>query len=615
MISLSNFNLPFHGAEKFGIDKVLSRFTHKNSSRFMKHTIFILLSILLLSNIVRAQDVPGLSYPVDPAKQPHPEIPKGEVLKFNFNNSAIYQGTQRTYWVYVPAQYKPGTAACLYVDMDGIQFSAPTVFDYLINKGEMPVTIGVFITSGAVMKNDAAVRYNRSHEFDSMNSDFVNFLLNELLPDVEKQKTSDGRAINISKNANDRAIAGASSGAICAFTAAWRRPDAFSRVFSSIGTYVGMRGGDQYPELVRKTEPKPIRIFLQDGLNDAWNPLFGNWYTSNLNMEAALSFSGYEVTHLWGNGGHDGKQADAIFPDVMRWLWKGWPQKVQNGKSNNNMQSAILADGQTWEPVNEIKKATEITTNAAGEIFVRDSTDWLYKVDLNGKTTQIVKINGGAIAGDAKGGINFIGQNGSGLFAISSNGKQVTISKNVNGEKMVVANQGNTYITQSAMSRKDAGKIWLVKPNGEAVIVDAGVRFASSVTISPDRKQLFVAEDNTNWIYSYVIQNDGSLKYKQKWYWLHQTDDDYSHVADMAMDNEGNLYAATNMGVQVCDQNGRVRAILQLPGGAVTGLCFAGADFGTLYVICNGRLYKRKLKVKGVPSWAAPVYPQSIGAG
>jgi len=125
-----------------------------------------------------------------------------------------------------------------------------------------------------------------------------------------------------------------------------------------------------------------------------------------------------------------------------------------------------------------------------------------------------------------------------------------------------------------------------------------------------------VAEDNTNWIYSYVIQSDGSLSDKERWYWLHQTDNiGYSYTADLAMDDQGNLYAATNLGVQVCDQNGRVRAILQLPYGPVTGLCFGGKDYDQLFVICGGKVYKRTLKVKGVPAWAQPVEPKSAGAG
>jgi len=583
----------------------------------MKRVKLIFYTLFLMSNVCFAQEIPGLSYPADPAQQLHPDIPKGEVTQFEFDKSTIYPGTKRTIWLYIPAQYNPEKPACLYVDMDGIQFNAPTVFDYLINKGEMPVTIGVFISSGSIMKNDNdAIRYNRSHEFDSMNNDFVSFLLTELLPEIEKKKTIDGRIIRISKDPNDHAIAGASSGAICAFTAAWQRPDAFSRVYSAIGTYVSMRGGDQYPGLIRKTEPKPIRIFLQDGYNDAWNPLFGNWYTANLAMEAALSYAGYEVNHSWGNGGHDGVQASAIFPDVMRWLWKGWPQRVQNGKTNNNTFPPILQDGENWEPVNvPIKQAAFVTANPAGEVLVGDSLGWIQKIDKNGKAIPVIKSNSEAIASDSNGNVNFIGPGGTGLFTVHGDGKQRVFSKKISAKHLLVTAHG-IYVTQPAINQNDNGKIWLIKPDGKIEQVDAGLRFASAITISPNRNLLFVAEDNTNWIYSYVIQSDGSLANKERLYWLHQTDNyGYSRVWDLAVDNGGNLYAATNAGIQVCDENGRVRAILQLPNGLITGMCFAGPDFDTLYVICDGRLYKRKLKVKGVPSWAAPIYPNSIGAG
>ncbi|WP_295676468.1 SMP-30/gluconolactonase/LRE family protein [uncultured Mucilaginibacter sp.] len=583
----------------------------------MKQAITILCALLLF-NICKAQDVVGLIYPVDPAQQAHPDIPKGEVLKFDFNTSAIYPGTKRSYWVYIPAEYKPDKPACLYVDMDGVQFNAPTVFDYLISKGEMPVTIGVFVSSGSVMKNDTdAIRYNRSHEFDSMNNDFVNFLITELLSDVEKKKSSDGRVINISKDANDHAIAGASSGAICAFTAAWQRPDMFSRVYSAIGTYVGMRGGNDYPVLIRKTEPKPIRIFLQDGLNDAWNPLFSNWYTSNLNMEAALSFAGYEVNHAWGNGGHDGVQATAIFPDAMRWLWKGWPQKVLGGKSNNDMLPTILPEGEIWQRFDEQEDhAISISNGPGGELFVLGNPGWIEKIDKNGKVIEVIKHGVEAMASDLNGKLDFIGEGGAGLFTLSPSSKPYVVSKNIHGDHLVVADNGYIYVSQPSTNTNSSGKIWLIKPGAKPIAVDSGLRFASAITISPDRSMLLVAEDNTNWIYNYVINADGSLKFKERWYWLHQTDNfGYSQVGSIEMDNQGNLYAATNLGVQVCDQNGRVRAILQIPGGPVTGLCFGGANFDTLYVICNGKLYKRKLKVNGVPAWAEPVHPKETGAG
>ncbi len=189
------------------------------------------------------------------------EIPKGEVTKYTFDQSKIFPGTMRDYWVYVPRQYDPAKPACLYVNQDGIQYNAPAVFDELIDKKEMPVTIGVFVMHGRVKAPSpgALDRFNRSYEYDGLGDGYARFLLDELLPDVEKKTTSDGRPIRLSHDGNDRGIGGSSSGAICAFTAAWERPDAFRRVFSSIGTYVGLRGGNEYPTLIRKYEPKPIR--------------------------------------------------------------------------------------------------------------------------------------------------------------------------------------------------------------------------------------------------------------------------------------------------------------------------------------------------------------------
>jgi sugar lactone lactonase YvrE len=187
-------------------------------------------------------------------------------------------------------------------------------------------------------------------------------------------------------------------------------------------------------------------------------------------------------------------------------------------------------------------------------------------------------------------------------------GKNLSVQKNIIGAKLVVSNNGDIYTSAP-------GKIWLIRGK-KPLVVDEGLKFASAITISPDKSLLFVAEDNTNRIYSFVINNDGTLKDKESFYWLHQSgDDSYTKVTDLAVDNHGNLYAATNLGVQVCDQNGRVRAILQLPGGAITGLCFGGDNFDSLYVICGGKLYKRKLKVNGVPAWAPVVHPPGIGAG
>ena len=217
---------------------------------------------LLCGSIVCAASA-ETDYPLTEDSKAQAGVPQGELLRFNFDRSNIFPGTTREVSVYVPRQYDGTTPACVYVGQDGGGFNATTVFDNLIAKKEIPVLIGVFIRPGVVKATDtnALDRFNRSLEYDGLGPDYSRFLLSEIFPAVEKLKAADGRALRLSTNGNDRCIGGASSGAICAFTAAWERPDAFSRVFSSIGTFVGLRGGNEYPTLLRKFEPKAIRVF------------------------------------------------------------------------------------------------------------------------------------------------------------------------------------------------------------------------------------------------------------------------------------------------------------------------------------------------------------------
>jgi hypothetical protein len=254
----------------------------------------------------------------------------------------------------------------------------------------MPVTVGVFVNPGIVKAQDTSAldRYNRSFEYDGLGDAYARFILSEILPEVEKQKTSDGRAIHLSKKGNDRAIGGSSSGAVCAFTAAWEKPNEFSRVFSAIGTYIGLRGAERYPTLIRKYEPKPIRIFLQDGSNDL-NIYAGDWWKANETMERALLFAGYDVQHVWGEGSHNGKQGTAVFPEAMRWLWKDWPAPVKAGSSKNQFLSDILIPGEDWQLVGEGYTFTEGTAvNAKGEVFYQDiPNSKTYKITTDGKLT------------------------------------------------------------------------------------------------------------------------------------------------------------------------------------------------------------------------------------
>src|SRR6478672_3933660 len=183
----------------------------------------IVVFVFLIFHITCFSQTNNETYPEDPASVFQPNVPKGEVLKLTFANSKIFPGTTRDFWIYVPAQYKADKPACVYINQDGIQWNAPTVFDNLIYSKEMPVTIGVFVNPGIVKAQDTSTldRYNRSFEYDGLGDAYARFILNEILPEVEKQKTSDGRPIHLSKKGNDRAIGGSSSGAVCAFTAAW----------------------------------------------------------------------------------------------------------------------------------------------------------------------------------------------------------------------------------------------------------------------------------------------------------------------------------------------------------------------------------------------------------
>lgn len=254
----------------------------------------------------------------------HQGVPQGKVEKYHWK-SQVFPGTERDYWVYVPAQYQADKPACVMVFQDGEtyvkeqgDFRTPIVFDNLIHKSEMPVTIGIFINPGVILaaKPGEGPRKNRSFEYDTLSDQYARFLLEEMLPEVGKQ-------YRLTTDPEGRAICGISSGGICAFTVAWERPDAFRKVLSHVGSFTNIRGGHVYPALIRKTEPKPIKVFLQDGSGDLDN-LHGNWPLANQEMAAALKFAKYDYEFAYGDGGHNGKHGGAILPDSLRWLWKDY---------------------------------------------------------------------------------------------------------------------------------------------------------------------------------------------------------------------------------------------------------------------------------------------------
>ena len=273
---------------------------------------------------VHAQQTPAsetVSYGPDSERQAG--VPKGTVTKHVWI-SQVFPNTIREYYVYVPAQYDGKSPAALMVFQDGHtyvkedgDFRVPVVFDNLIQQRAMPITIGLFINPGqhgSELAKDPWKGDNRSFEYDTLTNQYVRMLTEELIPELAK-------TYKLTDSPRMRAICGISSGGICAFTAAWQRPDYFQKVLSHIGSFTNIKGGYVYPSLIRKSPKRDIKVFLQDGSNDLDNP-HGNWWLSNQQMAAALKFSGYNYKFVGGTGGHNGKHGGSILPESLRWLWR-----------------------------------------------------------------------------------------------------------------------------------------------------------------------------------------------------------------------------------------------------------------------------------------------------
>jgi enterochelin esterase family protein len=280
-----------------------------------------------------------IHYQLGPDSFPRDGVPKGEVRGPFPLPSQAYPGTQHTYWVYVPAQYNRSVPASLMIFNDGQAFKymdgdvrAPNVLDNLIYRREIPVMIAVFINPGRrpdqpepTPSNWGDRDTNRPAEYNSLDDKYARVIVDELMPVLYEQ-------YNISKDPERHGIGGASSGAIAAFTVAWERPNDFRKVLSIVGSFTNLRGGDAYADIVRKSEKKPIRIFMQDGRND--NRGVGregnydqrrDWFYQNTRLMQALTDKGYEVNYSWGIGRHGQKQGGMMVPEMMRWLWRDHP--------------------------------------------------------------------------------------------------------------------------------------------------------------------------------------------------------------------------------------------------------------------------------------------------
>lgn len=581
---------------------------------------YLALSLVLLTCVnllAQPKNRDQESYPVHPDSLQRNGVSAGEILEGSFDGSKLFPGTVRDYWIYIPRQFDGKKPAAVMVFQDGRNyarreggFNVPNVFDNLIHSGEMPVTIGLFVNPGVVpaTSTNAQERFNRSFEYDSMDDRYAKFLIDEFIPFVENK-----HALKLSQDPNDRAICGSSSGGICALAVAWHRPDVFRRVFTTVGTYVGLRGGHEFSSLIRKTEPKPLRVFLQDGSNDN-NIYAGDWWMANQAMLRSLEFSGYEVNHAWGEGFHSGKHGAAIFPDVLRWLWKdhGKVPVTTHPENSKNEASKFLIAGQEWENISEGHQWAEgLAVTSDGTLYITDvPASKLYKITSDGQRSLVVEDTGNA------NGIS-LGPDGK-LYGASSGAQQIrawdlktmkmeVVAEGTRSNDIVVRHDGTIYYTDPA-----AGKIWMLDKKTRARSEVDAFKDCNGIGLSADQSQLFVAHFPGRFIYSYLIADDGTLKHKQPYFHLEvPINEPQGHLDGMTVSQDGWLVATTEAGVQICDQPGRVHLILPLPYGSRRP-CYAefgGPDGKTLYVANVDKVWKRKTNLVGAHHWKAPVKP------
>lgn len=555
-------------------------------------------------------------YPLGPDSQVKPGVPQGTITKYTWASSKIFPGTTREYWTYVPAQYKASEPAPVMIFQDGGgmisptgRFRVPVVLDNLIAKGDLPPMVAIFINPGVLPATspNAEARYNRSYEYDALGDRYARFLIDEILPEV-------GKTLNLTKDPNLTGLMGSSSGAIAAFNAAWERPDRFRRVMSFIGTFVNIRGGQAFPTLIRKTEPKPLRVFLQDGKRDN-NIYAGSWWVANQDMASAFEWAGYEYTFVVGEEQHNAIHGSAILPDAMRWLWKDPGKAIGNRMRPGDRQfSRMIVGDSKWEQVGEGYKFAEgPAVDKEGNVYFTDiPNNRIHKISLDGKVTVFKEDSGGA------NGLMF-GPDGR-LYACANRRKQIeaydvttgamtVVAKDVNSNDLVINAKGEIWFTEPPTKR-----VWFLSPDGNKRVVHEGIEFPNGIMLSPDQSLLTVVDYRGKWVWSFQVGQNGELLHGQPFYRLETGDENGSASGDgMTMDTEGYLWVATKEGLQVCDQPGRVTAILSKPQpGPLSNVVFGGKDLDTIYVTAGDKVFKRKVNRKGLNAWS-PVKPPKPG--
>jgi enterochelin esterase-like enzyme/sugar lactone lactonase YvrE len=575
-----------------------------------------------------AEDAESTHIPVVTTKpdwQPHPDaiprddIPHGTVEQMPPWESSIFEGTIRDWAVYVPAQYKHEEPAALMIFQDGERmrnvtgrWRIPIVFDNLIARGDMPPTIAVFINPGHDKSRPRRGNRssNRSFEYDSLGDRYVRFLLEEILPEVEKR-------YRISADPTMRAIGGSSSGAICAFTAAWERPDVFGKVYSNVGSFTNLRGGNVYPALVRKTEPKPICVYMADTSGDIDNA-FGSWPWANQRMASALEYMGYDLRFDWAEGyAHNADFGSSRFPDAMKWLWRTEKHTPSIDTSDDLRGDLtllnLLVPDQPWQlEFDELGFADAFCADETGNFYFSDMrAPAIYRVSaVDGSRTQVadVAVSGLVFAPDGL----LYGCQGRDKRVISINpesGETDTVASGVQPNDLVITADGFLFITETRAKQITRINIG----TGDVAVVDTGITRPNGIALSNDGGTLAVSDYGGAHAWMFRVNSDGTLDAKMPSMTLRLPIDQAgefqfnepppyvtaSNGDGMAVDKTGRYYITSSVGVQVFDPTGRPCGVLPKPNAdlPLTTCTLAGPDHSTLYIAQGSEVYSRRLNV------------------
>jgi sugar lactone lactonase YvrE/enterochelin esterase-like enzyme len=564
--------------------------------------------------------------------QLHPEaveqagVPRGVVQKMEPWHSKVYPGTVRDWWVYFPAQVKGARELGLMVFQDGHDYvglkgrwRVPTVLDNLTAIGEMPATVAVFVDPGHEVTHAAAPtpwkNSNRSLEYDSLGDRYARFLTEELLPEVEKLVRARGGAL--SRDPELRAVGGASSGAICAFTAAWERPDSFRKVFSTIGSFVNLRGGHAYPGLIRKTEPKPLRVYLEDCSGDLDNP-YGNWPLANQQMHAALRYMGYDVRFDFAQGfGHNSDHGGSVFPEAMKWLWRKEKGETasdhsEDGKGDLTLLN-LLVPGEDWKVVAEgLGFAEAACSDPEGNLYFSDrKAPAIYRIGVDGMRS---KVAGEGVSGLRCGVDGWLyGCQGAKKRVIAVNpvgGELREVATGVLANDLVITPEGHIYITETGLQQVTC----IDAKSGVSWVADHGLSAPNGLALSPDGGTLAVSEYKGENVWVYRIEGDGTLSAKAPYMTLRLPIDPkgefrfgepppYQSVSKgdgMCTDWRGRYYVTSAVGVQVFDPTGRMCGVLRKPQASapLTSCALAGPQRDVLFVTNGDKVYSRRLRIE-----------------